>query len=92
MADNGMERLSQVERLAIAEEKVRAAHQRMDKFEVDVKEDLHDLLEIIREVQADTKTILAHYNQSIGAKAVIISLAAALGGAVVWAVEHFFIK
>ena len=90
MADrNAFERRTPVERLAIAEEKVKAAHSRLDKFETDVKDDLNGILAIIGEIKTDVKDLLAHKNQGIGRMTVLIGAAGALGGAIVWALEHY---
>lgn len=88
--NGGYQKRSPLERLVIVEEKAQAFHQRVDKFEVHVKDQLGDMKDQLSDMQSDIKILLAHFNQGIGRTTFIVSISTLLGGAGGFFAERIF--
>lgn len=72
-----------VSRLSLLEAKTTAAHQRMDKLDTAVRDDLRDLKSSLKEMSQELKDVMAWMNRGKGWAAASLLVIGLMGGTIV---------
>lgn len=80
------------ERVAVTEKSIETEHQRTDKMEQMVREDLKEMREDFRSMMTKLDDVIAFMNRGRGWVSAVMFLAGTFGGAVAWLLQYLFGK